>query len=252
MTKLSLHNLYSHGLSDVGLVRFQNEDDFYISNDYGFYALADGMGGHNAGDIASKEAIRFLTASVEEFISASPEILSIEEVYQHKRLWIQNANNWVHHLGVKRKSFHGLGTTITTLLFYRQRMIYSHIGDSRIYRLRGNKLLQMTQDHSLLNELLLSGKLEKKDIKKFSKKNVLTKALGTHKSVDPEINVSKVFKDDLYLLCSDGLSDQVSYKEIFNILTTTADLKSMAINLVATSKTNGGNDNVTVVLVSVR
>jgi len=243
--------LTSFGLSDIGLVRSNNEDVWSFLKESGFFALADGMGGHNAGEVAAKEAVRFVCSSVEELFVSSEKEWNIFDLCSFTKLCIENANSWVHHLGRKKKEYQGMGTTLCTLLFHERSLIYGHVGDSRIYRYRQGQLDQLTIDHSLKNELISQGKFYESPNKPFPYKNVLTRAIGTHGDVEAEIHIAPVNPDDLYLMCSDGLTDCVSDKEISSILNQTQDPKVITTTLIDIAKKNGGNDNITIVSVHV-
>ncbi|MCB1107954.1 MAG: serine/threonine-protein phosphatase, partial [Chlamydiia bacterium] len=128
--------LTSFGLSDIGHIRKNNEDVFHSLKELGFFALADGMGGHNAGEVAAKEAVKFVSASVEELFASSKKDWNIFDLSSFNKICIENANSWVHHLGNKKKAYSGMGTTLCTLLFHERSLIYGHVGDSRIYRFR--------------------------------------------------------------------------------------------------------------------
>ena len=238
-----------YGLSDVGLVRTNNEDVFLNLKEHGFFAIADGMGGHNAGEIAAMEAVRFVSASLEELFISSERNWNIFDLSSFNKLCIENANSWVHHLGEKKKDYKGMGTTICTLLFHERSLIYGHVGDSRIYRFRKGTLDQLTLDHSLTNEMIAKGQVKKENSQHCPYKNVLTRALGTQTEVEAEIHIAPVNPNDIYLMCSDGLTDQIRDKEIAEILNNTKDIKSATTKLIDRAKEEGGHDNVTVVLV---
>lgn len=242
-------SLSSFGMSDVGLVRSNNEDVFLSLDEYAFFAIADGMGGHNAGEIAAMEAVRFVCASIEELFVSSERNWNIFDLTAFNKLCIENANSWVHHLGKKKKIYKGMGTTICTLLFHERSLIYGHVGDSRIYRFRGGLLEQLTVDHSLTNQMIAKGQIKKENAGTLQYKNVLTRALGTHNEVEAEIHIAPVNPDDIYLMCSDGLTDQVSDEEIAEILKKNKDIKKGTTALIDRAKKEGGQDNVTVVLV---
>ena len=169
--------LSSSGLSDVGLVRFNNEDVLLMLKEQGFFALADGMGGHKAGEVAAREAIRFMSTSIEEHFISSKKIWNIFELSSFNRLCIENANSWVYHLGKKKHAYQGMGTTLCTLHFYERSLIYGHVGDSRIYRIREGILKQLTEDHSLKNQMIAKGQIKKGLSEDSPCNNVLTRAI---------------------------------------------------------------------------
>src|SRR3990167_3458813 len=243
--------LMSNGLSDIGLVRSNNEDVWSALNDYGFFILADGMGGHNAGEIAAKEAVTFISTSMEELFLASENSWNIFELSSFTKLFIENANSWVYRLGKEKKEYRGMGTTICALLFHEKSLIYGHVGDSRIYRFRNEKLEQLTVDHSLKNELISQGRFSNNNEQPFPYKNVLTRAIGTQQDVEVETHITPVNINDVYLMCSDGLSDYVPNKEILSILKEETSLDIASAKLIERAKLHGGQDNITVVIVRV-
>ena len=241
--------LNSVGVSDVGLVRTNNEDVWSAMKPYHFYVLADGMGGHKAGEVASKEAVRFVCCSIEELFASTERPFNIFELSSFTKLYIENANSWVHHLGKKKKEYRGMGTTLCSLLFHERSLIYGHVGDSRIYRLRAGNLEQITVDHSLKNQMIREGRLNEGTAQVFPYKNVLTRAIGTNLEVEAEIHIASVEEGDVYLMCTDGLSDCVSDRRIEEILNSTPDLDEGSNALVEEAKAEGGSDNITIVLV---
>lgn len=236
-------------MTDIGLVRRNNEDVFLNLKEHGFFAIADGMGGHNAGEIAAKEAVRFVSTSIEELFISSERNWTIFDLISINKLCIENANSWVHRLGNKKRGYKGMGTTICTLFFHKQSLIYSHVGDSRIYRFRQQLLEQLTFDHSLRNEMIIRGKIKKENSQNFYYKNILTRAIGTQNDVEVEMDIAPVSPNDLYLMCSDGLTDQVSDKKITEILKNAKSIENATETLIEQAKRQGGLDNVTVVLV---
>lgn len=242
------YQLTCFGMTDVGLVRRNNEDVFLNLQEHGFFAVADGMGGHNAGEIAANETVRFVSASIQDFFSSAGNCTIFDLISFNKR-WIENANNWVHRLGKKKKEYKGMGTTLCTLLFHESSLIYGHVGDSRIYRFRKGLLKQLTFDHSLRNEMLAQGYVKKEHSQTLPYKNILTRAIGTQIDVEAEMHIAPVISNDIYLACSDGLTDQVSDRKISEILESTDNIERATETLIEQAKRQGGYDNVTVVLV---
>lgn len=216
------------GATDIGLVRKNNEDAFELTAQNRFLALADGMGGHNAGEVASKEAITFICASIEEMFISSKKPIELSELSSRLRRYMENTNNWVYRLSKKKRSFQGMGTTLSTILFQDDRLIIAHVGDSRIYRLRNGKFTQLTEDHSV-------------------GKHTLTQAIGTSLQVNPQIEVNDLKINDVYLLCSDGLPDVLTNEQIQSAIEPN-HLKASAFKLIDLAKQAGGFDNITVVL----
>lgn len=232
--------LESYGISDIGLVRSNNEDE-WAEVDARFFALADGMGGHKAGEVAAKVTIINLCQAINKL-----KHLSIPEEIEFLKKAIISANGYVNDLSKENDELRGMGTTLCCFLLHEDTLIYAHIGDSRIYRFRKG-LTQLTQDHSLRYELIAKGQLE--EGQPFPFKNIITRALGTTSSVTPDIGTTTIEKDDIYFLCSDGLSDYVKNTEISDILERSNTVKEACTSLVEAAKSKGGNDNITVVMI---
>lgn len=255
--RFSRFELSCYGLSDIGPSRHNNEDACMLSQQNGLFILADGMGGHNAGEVAAKETVHFVTQSLETFLLENGEYEDIFSVGDFTKLTLENVNSWVHHLGQKNREYQGMGTTICTLLFFEKSIIYSHVGDSRIYRIRQGSIDQLTNDHSLKNQLVASNALkvgsseESKPKKPYN--HILTKAIGTAPEVEVEVQVEPVMDNDIYLLCSDGLSDVLSSKEIMDIVYDYEHCKKSAVEkLINAAIKKGGKDNITVILVQAK
>ncbi|MES2344786.1 MAG: Stp1/IreP family PP2C-type Ser/Thr phosphatase [Chlamydiota bacterium] len=239
--------LESYGISDIGLVRANNEDVFVALPETHFFALADGMGGHKAGEIAARLAIMSLCKSLEE--NSPPN--SVEETMELFREAILQANRLVYSMGSQNEKLGGMGTTLCCLKILKDSIIYAHVGDSRIYRFRNHKLDLLTHDHSLRHELILKGELDEKSAFSFPYKNIITRSIGTHSQVEPEINAAPFLSGDLYFLCSDGLSDYVSHEEIFHLLEKEPSIKNAANQMITLAKAKGGNDNITIVIIKI-
>lgn len=231
----------SFGLSDIGVSRPNNEDVWIAMPDLGFYALADGMGGHQAGEIAAQTTIDQLSILVKNIQTKTPQTLmaGLEEA-------IEKANQWVYELGRNTETLHGMGTTLCCLLWTQETIVYAHVGDSRIYRLRDQKLELLTQDHSLLAKWL---KVKKSSKTPFPYKNVITRAIGTAPKANPEISFCTHQKGDLFFLCSDGLSDTLSLEDIENILNRAPNLENASQKLIQEAKNKGSSDNITILMI---
>ncbi len=248
-------NFVAAGLSDVGLQREHNEDSFCILSEHRLFIVADGMGGHRAGDVASKMATHaiasFFQATANEDatwpFSFDPH-LSIEE----NRLitGIKLANRKIFEASVKHREVHGMGTTVVGILFSkaRDRVYVAHVGDSRAYRIRGGEIAQLTRDHSLVNDYLLVMPDMTEEQKDELPKNVITRALGMQDSVAVDMVPDEPKVGDVYVLCSDGLSGMITDAELLRLVDTSdGDMEAAAEKLVAAANENGGEDNVTVV-----
>ncbi len=234
-------NLIFFGLSDIGVSRPNNEDVWVSIPEIGFFALADGMGGHQAGEIAAKEAIDSLSESVKKIKSRNPIELIIE-----LRHAIEKANQWVYRLGQESESLTGMGTTLCCLFWTPEAVIYAHVGDSRVYRLREEKLELLTQDHSLFAKWL---KIGKETETPFPYKNVITRAVGTAPRANPEIAVASHRPGDLFFLCTDGLSDVLSLEDIEKIINRSPDLENASKRLIQKAKIKGSSDNITILMI---
>lgn len=236
--------LQSFGLSDIGVSRINNEDVWVALPEVGFFALADGMGGHQAGEVAAKEAIENLSASVKKIRYTNPIELIVE-----LRQAIEKANQWVYRLGKKTDSFNGMGTTLCCLIWTPDAVIYAHVGDSRVYRLRDKKLALLTEDHSLFAKWLQHGKLAEECETPFPYKNVITRAVGTAPNVNPEIALSSYQPGDLFFLCTDGLSDVLTLADMEKILNRSPDLEHASKRLIQKAKIKGSSDNITILMI---
>jgi protein phosphatase len=228
-------------LSDIGKERTCNEDYAGVSEDKHTLAVCDGVGGHEAGDVASKMA-------VETILSTNG--LPLKDAVLSDESWrliasIRLANRRIHRDGATLGAS-GMGTTAVAITANRDVVAIAHVGDSRCYRLREDNLEKLTEDHSWVNELLQDGEITEEQAKDFPKKNVITRALGSRKAVKIDVRVESIVKNDLYLLCSDGLWGVVDDDVIKQILMTERkDLKTAVKKLVETANDNGGPDNIT-------
>lgn len=231
----------SYGISDVGLVRGNNEDVFAELPEYHFYVLADGMGGHKAGEIAAKEAVMDLCDSIDAFFNLRIHP-TLDETKKLLKQAILQANTWVRNLAGQHHELSGMGTTLCTLLILDDQVIYSHLGDSRIYRFK-EKLERLTQDHTVREENLSSVDGKKRV------KTMITKAIGTSVFVDPEIKTRPLEAEEIYFLCTDGLTDCLSDAEIEQVLHKEKRIKEASIELVELAKKAGGHDNITILMI---
>lgn len=236
----------SYGLSDVGLVRENNEDVWAeLLNEYCFI-LADGMGGHQAGEVAAKETVDILSDHIRKIIKAKKT--SIEELSNWLKKAIIDTNRRIYQLSLEKKELHGMGTTLCLALIHHPYLIYAHVGDSRIYRIRDQKIERLTKDHSLKDELISKGQLLEEDAPFFPYRNVITRAIGTQPQTDPEIQTTLMDPKDIYFLCSDGLTDNLSDREMLKIIISSSSLKQATERLIQNAKDKGGADNITIVM----
>ncbi len=234
--------------------RTHNEDNFSIVEESGLYIVADGMGGHASGEIASKMAVdamrEFFAATASDPERTWPYKMDRSKGYEENRLitGIKLANLRIFESAQRDSRQRGMGTTIVSLFAVEDGVYLAHVGDSRVYRRRDGKLEQLTEDHSLLNDYIKMKRLTPEEIANFPHKNVIVRALGMKDTVKVDTRLEQPRAGDVYLLCSDGLSGPVSDPDMLDILDETKDLKSAASRLIARANENGGPDNITVVL----
>ncbi|NDD57685.1 MAG: Stp1/IreP family PP2C-type Ser/Thr phosphatase [Chlamydiae bacterium] len=245
----SFFEVSSYGISDQGLIRKNNEDVWGSLPSQNFFVLADGMGGHNAGEIAAREAVDSLVTHVKNIFSSSrKENKHPEHLAKHLQYAIQDTNCLIKEMACTHSAYSGMGTTLCCILLHKNQLIYANVGDSRIYRYR-QSLDQISEDHSLKNHLLKKGKLTPENMERYPYKNRLTKALGTQSHIVPDIGFLDVFSGDIFFLCSDGLTDHLSDAEITQIINATSCIEEIANTLINEAKLKGGKDNITVVMV---
>jgi len=245
------------GLTDTGKVREHNEDSIAWDGDIGLFVLADGMGGYNAGEVASGIAVKTIVNLVREAF-AGQELEGIDKATGlHRpsivlRDAIARANKIIHQTSKSQSQCEGMGTTVVSALFYDNRVALAHVGDSRMYRLRKEAFEQLTMDHSLLQELLDRGFYSPEEAQRATNKNYVTRALGVEPIVDVEVHEHAVEPGDWLVLCSDGLTDMVEDEDIhLTISTFGANLDTVARQLVQLANDSGGRDNISVMLAQV-
>ncbi|MGD0673994.1 MAG: Stp1/IreP family PP2C-type Ser/Thr phosphatase [Polyangiaceae bacterium] len=242
------------GETNVGMKRTHNEDNFSIIEENGLYIVADGMGGHASGEIASKMAVdamrEFFALTANDPERTWPYKMDRSKGYEENRLvaGIKLANLRIYDSAQKDPRQRGMGTTIVALFAVEDGVYLAHVGDSRVYRMRDGKLEQLTEDHSLLNDYIKMKRLTAEEIANFPHKNVIVRALGMKDTVKVDTRLEQPRAGDVYLLCSDGLSGPVNDAELTDVLSEATDLKRTASRLIARANENGGPDNITVVL----
>ena len=243
--------------TDPGMVRSHNEDSIATDAANGLVVLADGMGGYNAGEVASGMATSVIVSEMRQVLeSTQPNQIDPRTnqtiAARLVREQVLRANSSIYQAAQNQPQYAGMGTTLVVALFYDNRVLVAHLGDSRLYLLREGALRQLTRDHSLLQEQIDSGLLTAEQAKNAQHKNLVTKALGIDPSVEPEIHEYQTRPGDLYLVCSDGLCDMVEDNEISMALQALGgNLKLAAQQLVQMANDNGGRDNVSVILVRI-
>ena len=234
-------------LTDPGMVRSHNEDSVGIDAEYGFVILADGMGGYNAGEVASGMTVAMLSDNLKAALRDGHRDM---QALAHEE--IQKTNGAIFQTAQSQPQYNGMGTTLVLALFRDNRITVAHIGDSRLYRLRGEQFEQVTRDHSLLQEQIDSGMITREDARHSHNKNLVTRALGVEATVEIEVHEYPAAPGDLFLLCSDGLNDMVTDEDIqLTLGLMGANLEMAAQQLIQMANDNGGRDNVSVILVRV-
>jgi serine/threonine protein phosphatase PrpC len=236
-----------------GRVRSHNEDSITADSEIGLAVLADGMGGYNAGEVASGIAVAMIPAEMRKALAAlPPNALNSARMERLVGEQAARANSTIFQAAQKESQYRGMGTTLVVALWHDDQVSVGHIGDSRVYRLRDDKLEQITRDHSLLQEQIDSGMVSKEEARHAPNKNLVTRALGIDPEVEAEVHTHPVQRGDIYLLCSDGLPDMVPDEDIENTLSSLkANLALAAEQLVQQANDNGGRDNISVILVRV-
>lgn len=251
------HALELATATDPGMVRSHNEDSIAADARLGLAVLADGMGGYNAGEVASGIAVALITEEMKKALEARAphEVGGADGAPRGEALIREHAaraNAAIYQAAQSQPQYSGMGTTLVVTLFYDNRVSVGHIGDSRLYRLRGDSFEQVTRDHSLLQEQIDSGMITKEQAKHSANKNLVTRAVGIDPEVEAEVHTYEVEPGDVYLMCSDGLNDMVDDEDIHLTLSSLrANLPLAAAQLVQQANDNGGRDNVSVILVKV-
>jgi protein phosphatase len=242
------------GETNVGMKRAHNEDSLHLPDDERLAIVADGMGGHASGEVASRMAVD----TVVEYFRASAEDQEITWPYKLDRppgsdrtrlvTAVKLANMKIWEAARKNEEQHGMGTTICAAYFLDDKVLIAHVGDSRVYRIRDGVIEQLTEDHSLLNDYIKMKKLSAAEVGNFQHKNVIVRALGMKESVQVDTQIDGPRVGDVYLLCSDGLSGMIPDSQLGAIAAGEIDLDKAAERLIRIANENGGVDNITVVL----
>jgi len=247
--------LVIYGTSDVGQMREHNEDHIAWDKSLGLVIVADGMGGHNAGEVASEIAVNSIQEALRDVLDPDMQASHTIELGDAVREAICYANDEINRAARENIAYSGMGTTIVMTLFHADRVISAHVGDSRTYRLRDDKLEQLTTDHSLVQEMLDNGYLSQEEAQMSASRNLITRALGIAETVEVDVKEEKVACGDVYIMCTDGLTDLVTDDEIVTLLkdyrseTDGCNLEGATRALIALANDKGGKDNISVVMV---
>ena len=235
--------------SDIGKARELNQDYYYISKETDepkIYILADGMGGYKGGEIASKLATDSVRKYIENNFDSTPK--EKEEILKLINSAVEYANMVVYEKSKEIPELEGMGTTIEICLIYNNKAYIGHIGDSRIYRIRKEVIRKLTKDHSYVQKLVEDKKITREEAKSHPKKNMLTRALGCTPYVEPDLRAKKKKKGDVFIICSDGLTNMVDEKRIYELVKN--DITTATDNLIKEANDAGGYDNITVIIIS--
>ena len=238
--------------TDTGLARDNNEDAIAVDPPSGLCILADGMGGYNAGEIASGMACAFIKSEMGRWLSQTGSHANGKEVRRALEICVENAIHSIFNAANANPQYSGMGTTLVVGVFQSARLTLGHIGDSRCYRLRGAEFQQITKDHSLLQEQIDAGLITPEQALTSANKNLVTRALGVEDTVLLEVNDYSVDVGDVYLMCSDGLTDMVLDAAIVGIMLGGASLAQKARQLVIAANEGGGRDNISILLVQAK
>ncbi len=244
------------GKTDVGQIRAHNEDIFLVPTEMPLAVVADGMGGHACGEVASEIAVRtiedFYRGTADEGPPTWPLRLPQLQIERDRMATaVKLANSQIYETGQADEGKKGMGTTVDAIFFDQGRYYVGHVGDSRAYRLRKGELTQVTEDHSLLNDYRRMKEMTGEEVENFAHKNVVVRALGLNDHVFVDVYVDQFEEGDVFILCSDGLTDMIADHEIHQVLQDTERLDSACNKLIDVANEAGGNDNITALLVRV-
>ncbi len=234
--------------TDIGKAREMNQDYYYVSepeSNIQLYILADGMGGYNGGEVASKLAVESVKSYIENNLNQKEP--QKEQILQLVKDAAEYANKVVYEKSKTSEDLHGMGTTLDICLIYNNKVYIGHVGDSRVYLIRGEIIRKLTKDHSYVQKLVEDGKITREEANHHPKKNMLIKALGCTEYVEPDIRARNVGKQDVLLMCSDGLTNMVEEKVIYK--TVKENPQTAPEKLVNLANEAGGYDNITVITI---
>ncbi|WHH59894.1 Stp1/IreP family PP2C-type Ser/Thr phosphatase [Petroclostridium sp. X23] len=236
--------------TDKGKAREVNEDCFFVSKFSdemcsGYCIIADGMGGHNAGEVASKMAIDEIQQYIKESYSHE---MTHEQIIQILKESMNKANTIIYNKSLENELFSGMGTTAILCFVYHQSLYIAHVGDSRAYIIRGEEMYQITTDHSMVEELISSGSITREEAQNHPQKNVITRALGGDKDTPVDIYIQEYKPGDIILICTDGLTNMLTNSEILSVIKDNNDLQLAVEELITIANDKGGLDNITVVV----
>ena len=241
-----------YGVCDIGKKRKENQDKIYLSNyddNVRLFILGDGMGGANAGSVASSTAVEF----VKEYITKRflDKNMTREEIEKLIKEAMYEANNFVYEKSKEIREYAGMGTTLITIIAYKNKVYIGHIGDSRVYRIRKNIIRQLTKDHSYVEALVQNGSITKEEARNHPQRNVLLRVLGCEKNVEADIITKGFLKEDVLLVCSDGLTNMIDVDEIYDFVNENkGNPEDGCKKMLEEANSRGGYDNISIILIS--
>lgn len=235
-------------VSDVGKTREKNQDAFYLSKDQSLplFIVADGMGGHKAGEVASTMALNIIEKNFLEnrtYLSREETIISLIKAS------IEEANTKIYLKSLENEKYDGMGTTVTLAYIFENKILLGHVGDSRAYLIKDTNITQITEDHSYVNELIKMGTITKEEAKSHPKRNMITRAVGSSSIIEMDLIVKEFNKDNILLLCSDGLFDMVKENEMYKVFNEETDIQKACESLANIANNKGGIDNITIIAI---
>jgi protein phosphatase len=238
-----------HAAVDPGRARSNNEDSVALDEGVSLAVLADGMGGYNAGEVASSMATSFIRTELGRWLREASIQASDAEVRRAMDICVDNANRAIFNAANSNPQYAGMGTTLVVAVFRGERLLLGHVGDSRCYRLRAGRLQQITRDHSLLQEQIDAGLITPEQAAFSANKNLVTRAVGVEDTVLLETHQHDVLPGDIFLMCSDGLSDMLDDTGIAQLMLANESMETSAHALIDAANDAGGKDNISVILV---
>jgi len=234
--------------TDVGRARDNNEDSVAVDDAAQLAVLADGMGGYNAGEVASQMLTSFIKSELGRWLKEAGALASLADIKRAMDICVDNANRAIFNAANTNPRYAGMGTTLVLAVFRDDQLLLGHVGDSRAYRFRDGELTQITRDHSLLQEQIDAGLLTPEEAQYSSNKNLVTRAVGVEDTVMLELHAHEVQPGDLYLMCSDGLTDMLDDRALAQLLLAQRPLPDAALSLIEAANDKGGKDNIAIVL----
>lgn len=236
--------------SDTGLIRQINEDSYNIIAGYPgipvCFIIADGMGGHNSGEVASKSSVDFVSSRLLQF---PMELMEDDEIFSAIGEMVKLSNSHVYELSLEREENYGMGTTLIVAVVHNKKLYIVHIGDSRVYQIREGNMERLTTDHSYIEELIMLGSLTREEAENHPKKNIITRAIGCSGEIEIDTYLTEFRDEDTFLLCTDGLSNMLCEDEIKEIVLNIDDPQAVCEELVKRANEKGGEDNITVIVI---